>query len=466
MPKRPSPLEIYKLLPKINCGKCGETNCMAFAIKLLDKTQELNKCIELEEAKYKEQNQKLTELIALPVQPLVIGIGERAVTIGGEEVMYRHELTYYHPTAIALLVDDDLPEEALLKRVKTIQTLQITRVGQSLTLDCIAVRCVSGDPTKFSNTVSSIVKHSKMPIILCSLNPNVLEAGLKVTKDVNPLIYAATKDNWRQIGELALKYNCPVAIFAQNDLKLLRTLTNTLTRMGVTQIALDPGTSPDAGLEDTINNFTMIRRAATEKGDKLLGFPLVGVPATIWIKPEATPELTKWKEACIASMLLARYASLLIMHTLDTWALLPLLTLRQNLYTDPRKPVAVEAGLREFGKPDANSPVMFTSNFSLTYYTVASDLEAAKIDCYLLVIDTEGLSVQTSVAGKKLTADKVAEIIKKTGIEGKAKHRTLITPGYASRLRGDIEDSTGWQVLVGPIDSSGIPKFLKEKWHA
>lgn len=438
---------------------------MAFAIKLLDKTQELSKCTELDDPKYREQKQQLAELIAPTVQPCVIGTGEKAVTIGGEEVMYRHELTYYHPTAVALLVDDDLPDEALLSRVKAIQNFQITRVGQSLTLDCIAVRCLSGDPDKFSNAVSSIVKHSKMPIILCSLNPNVLEAALAVAKDVRPLIYAATKDNWKQVGELALKYNCPVAIFAQSDLKLLRSLANTLIKMGVSQIALDPGTSPDAGLDDTIDNFTMLRRAATEKGDKLLGFPIVGVPTTIWIKPEATPELTKWKEACLASMLLARYASLLIMYTLDTWALLPLLTLRQNIYTDPRKPVAVEAGLREFGKPDANAPVMFTSNFSLTYYTVANDIESAKIDCYLLVIDTEGLSVQTSVAGKKLTADKVADIIKKTGIENKVKHRKLITPGYASRLRGDIEDLTKWQVLVGPIDSSGIAKFLRENWH-
>lgn len=465
MPKRPSPLEVYALLPKTNCGKCGETNCMAFAIKLLEKTQELSKCTELDDPRYKEQKLKLTELIAPSVKAIVIGVGEKAVTIGGEEVMYRHELTYYHPTAVALLVDDDLPEEVLLSRVEAIQKFQIIRVGQSLTLDCIAVRCVSGDASKFSNAVSSIVKQVNMPLILCSLNPNVLEAGLAVAKDVRPLIYAATKDNWKQVGELALKYNCPVAIFAQNDLKLLRSIANTLIKMGVSHIALDPGTSLDAGLDDTVNNFTMLRRAATEKGDKLLGFPVVGVPAATWIKPEATPELTKWKETCLASMLLARYANLLIIYTLDTWALLPLLTLRQNIYTDPRKPVAVDPGLREFGKPDAHAPVMFTSNFSLTYYTVASDLESAKIDCYLLVVDTEGLSVQTAVAGKKLTPDKVADIIKKTGIEGKVKHRKLITPGYAARLRGDIEDLTGWQVLVGPIDSSGIPKFLKEKWR-
>jgi len=437
---------------------------MAFAIKLLEKSQELAKCVELEDPKYREQKQKLIALLAPPISAVMIGAGERAITIGGEEVMYRHELTYYRPTAIAITVDDMMPREELLKRVKAVEGFQIVRVGQNLKLDMIAVRCTSNDPTKFSNTVSEVLKHSKLPLILCSYDPKILEAGLSAAKAHRPLIYAATKDSWKQMGELALKYNCPVVISAPNDLTLLRSLANSLTGMGLSDIVLDPGTFPDAGLDETINNFTMIRRAAIENRDKLLGFPIIGIPATAWIKPEVSSELTKMKEAYIASALLVRYASILIMETLDSWALLPVLTLRQNIYTDPRKPVAVEPGLREIGKPNENAPVLLTSNFAITYYTVANDIESANIDCYLLVADTEGLSVQTSVAGKKLTGDKVAELINKTGIEGKVKHKKLIVPGHASRLKGDIEESTGWTVLVGPIDSSGIPKFLEERW--
>jgi acetyl-CoA decarbonylase/synthase complex subunit gamma len=145
--------------------------------------------------------------------------------------------------------------------------------------------------------------------------------------------------------------------------------------------------------------------------------------------------------------------------------LLPTVILRQNIYTDPRKPVAVETGLKVFGTPDENSPVMFTTNFALTYYTVASDIESGKIDCYLLVVDTEGIAVDSAVAGRKLTAEKVAEAIKASGIENKVKHKKLIIPGKAARLSGEIEELSGWQVLVGPRDSSDIPKFLQEKWQ-
>jgi acetyl-CoA decarbonylase/synthase complex subunit gamma len=153
------------------------------------------------------------------------------------------------------------------------------------------------------------------------------------------------------------------------------------------------------------------------------------------------------------------------MHDVDGWALLPPVVLRQNIYTDPRKPVAVKAGLETFGSPDENSPVMFTTNFALTYYTVASDIESEKINTYLLVIDTEGIAVDSAVAGRKLTAEKVAEALKTSGIENKVKHKKLLIPGKAARLSGEIEELSGWQVLVGPRDSSDIGKFLKEKWQ-
>ena len=139
-------------------------------------------------------------------------------------------------------------------------------------------------------------------------------------------------------------------------------------------------------------------------------------------------------------------------------------TFRQNIYTDPRKPVAVEPGLKVIGAPGENSPVLFTTNFALTYYTVTSDIESAKVDTYLLVVDSEGTAVDCAVAGRKLTADKVADAIKEVGIEEKIKHKKLIIPGKAARLSGEIEELSGWQVLVGPSDSSGIPKFLKDKW--
>lgn len=279
-------------------------------------------------------------------------------------------------------------------------------------------------------------------------------------------MYAATTENWQQMAELALAYNCPLTVFAPNNLKTLKSLAKTLVDYGVSDLVLDPGTFPDDGLAETLNNFTMLRRTACKRGDEVLGFPLIGVPMTAWMmKGEAPEEVAKWKEACLAGMLIVRFADILIMHSVDGWALLPNVVLRQNIYTDPRKPVAVEPGLKVFGTPDENSPVMFTTNFALTYYTVASDIENAKVNAYLLVVDTEGIAVDSAVAGRKLTAEKVAEAIKTSGIENKVKHRKLIIPGKAARLSGEIEELSGWQVLVGPRDSSEIPKFLQEKWQ-
>jgi acetyl-CoA decarbonylase/synthase complex subunit gamma len=283
---------------------------------------------------------------------------------------------------------------------------------------------------------------------------------------LRPLLYASTEDNWKAMAELALAYNCPLVVFAPNNLKLLKSLAKTLLEYGVEDLVLDPGTFLNDGLADTLNNFTMIRRAACKEGDELLGFPLIGVPMVAWMeRGEAPEEIAKWKEAYLAALLIVRYADIIVLHSVDGWSLLPNVILRQNIYTDPRKPVAVKPGLRVFGAPNQNSPVMFTANFALTYYTVASDIESAKVNAYLLIVDTEGIAVDSAVAGRKLTAEKVADAIKASGIENKVKHRKLIIPGKAVRLSEEIEKLSGWQVLVGPRDSSDIPKFLQEKWR-
>ncbi|RLI20331.1 acetyl-CoA decarbonylase/synthase complex subunit gamma, partial [Candidatus Bathyarchaeota archaeon] len=259
-------------------------------------------------------------------------------------------------------------------------------------------------------------------------------------------------------------YDCPLVVFAPGDLKLLRSMVRTLLEYGVEDLVLDPGTFVDEGFSDTVNNFTMIRRYACERGDELFGFPLVGTPITAWLSEELSEDLIKWKEAYVASMLISRYADLLIMHSLDGWVLLPQVIWRFNIYTDPRKPVSVEPGVREFGNPNEESPVLLTTNYALTYFTVESDIKSSNIDCYLVVVDTGGISVESSVAGRYLTADTIADALKEYKLEEKVKHRYLIIPGLAARLSGETEDTTGWRVLVGPRDSSGLPKFLKEKW--
>jgi len=460
-----SPIDVYMLLPKTNCKECGEENCMAFATKVVNREVVIMQCPPLLKKEYEKAYKQLSEMLKPAVMEITIGTGDRAVNVGGKLVMYRHEFTYFNPTALAIDVTDEMSDGELLGRLKKTEGFKYGYIGQELKLNMIAVRSTADDPEKFKSTVKKVVENTSLPLILCSFNPAVLESGLVAASKRRPLIYAATKDNWKDMAELALMYDCPLAVFAPNDLNLLRSLVKTLKEYGVKELVLDPGTFPDEGLSDTINNFTMIRRAACKKGDELLGYPLIGTPIVAWTESAEAPEVRAWKEAYVASMLITRYADVLIVHSPDGWVLLPNVILRQNIYTDPRKPVAVEPGIRVFGKPNENSPVMMTTNFALTYYTVASDIESASLNSYLLVVDSEGIAVDSAVAGRKLTAEKVAEAIKSTKIEEKVKHRKLIIPGKAARLSGEIEELSGWEVMVGPRDSSAIPKYLQEKWQ-
>ncbi len=472
--KELSPIEIYKYLPKTNCGKCGEKTCMAFATKLANREARLEECPELLKPEYKEAYEKLWEMLRPPVREVVFGSGERVAKIGGKYVMYRHELTYHNPTVIAIEVDDTMELSEIEERIKRLEELSYIYIGRELKLDAVAVRCVSGDAERFKAAVEAVAKLTDMPLVLCCLDPEIMENALVTVYERRPLLYAATKDNWREMAELATGYKCPLAVFAPGDIALLRSLVKTLRAYGVEDLALDPGTFPGEGFSDTLNNFVMIRRAACKMGDDLLGYPLIGVPAVAWLseggkekskeEEEAEKVLKAWREACMAVMLITRFADLLIMHSLEGWVQLPIMIWRENIYTDPRKPVAVEPGLKAFGTPDEMTPVLVTTNYALTYFTVENDIKSAKIDCYLLVVDTEGLSVQSAVAGRKLTAELVADALKESGVEEKVKHRYLIIPGLAARLSGEIEELTGWKVLVGPQDSSAIPKFLSEKW--
>jgi len=459
-----SPLDIYNLLPKTNCKKCGEENCISLATKLINREVTLEQCPQLLDEMNKNAYQKLSEMLNPPVKEITIGVGDKAKKIGGKLVLYRHELTYVNPTIIAIDVTDEMGDKDFLKRLKDVEDFSYNYIGSILTLDMIAIRSTSNDPKKFNKTIRKFSESSNLPAILCSFNPKVIEEGLVIIGTKKPLIYAANKDNWKEMADLAITYHCPLVVFAPNDLPLLKSLARTLLQYGVKDLVLDSGSFLEEGLTDTLNNFTMLRKAAIRENDEFLGFPLLGVPLTVWLEHNDPPEVATWNETWFASMLITRFADILIMHSLEGWSQLPLNILKNNLYADPRKPVTVEAGLKAFGTPNELSPLMFTTNFALTYYTVKVDIEVGKIDCYLLIVDTEGIAVESAVAGRKLTAEIVAKALKKYDVEHKVKHRKIIIPGKAARLSSEIEEISGWKVIVGPMDSSGIPKFVREEW--
>jgi len=467
--KPPTPIEVYQLLPKTNCGRCGEANCMAFAVRLISLEVKLEDCPPLiEEERYRGSYEKLRGLLSPPIKEVVLRSPKRIIKIGGKYVLFRHELKYHNPTAIAVDVDDSMEAEVIIKRVKMIEGFEYEYVGQKLKLDAIAVRSVTNDPKKFAKTVYTVAENSTLPLILCSTNPTVVEAALDVLNPPHhrPLIYAATKDNWREMAEIAKRFDVPLTITVPGDLDMLVSLAKTLSEgMELKELALDPGCFVGVGgLSYTIKAYSWLRYKAAYDLWRYAGYPLVGTPISVWAQMGGDLRDVMWWEAILAVMLMTRYADLIIVHSLDGWVLLPQVMWRFQLYTDPRKPVSVPPGLREIGKPDEMSPVLVTTNYALTYSLVLSDAEKAKVNAWLLVIDTEGLAVDVSVAGRKFTGDKVAETIKSTGLEKRVSHRVLIIPGKAARVSGEVEDMTKWRVLVGPTDSSEIGKWLEKNW--
>lgn len=465
MPKILRPLDVYRSLPGTNCGECGEANCMAFAAKLIERLKKVEDCKPLFRPEYKAKLEKLLDLLRPPVKEVTIGVGDRAVTVGGKVCVYRHELTWYRPTALFFDVDDEVPEEEALKRARQVEEFEMERIGMKLRLDGVAVRYTSGVPERFAKRVAKIAEATKLPLVLCSYDPDAMEEALTVVSNRRPLIYAATKDNWQEMFNLASRYKVPVAISAPGDLDMLKSLAATARRMGLDDLVLDPGTFVELdAFAETIDAFTALRVAAIEKGDRDVGYPLMGVPAAVWLSPPGDEATTKIVESIIANALIARYADLLIMHTLDVWALMPILTWRQNVYTDPRVPLSVKPGLYEVGPVDEKTPIFVTGNSALTYFLVRGDVEKSGKG-YIICTDTEGISVASSVAGRRFTAEKVAEALRSSGVEAKVKHRTVIIPGLAARISGELEELLkGWRVFVGPKESSGIPEFVEKVW--
>jgi len=460
-----SPIDVYKLLPKTNCGECHEANCMTFATRVVNGELTIEDCPPLLiDTKYQADHEKLVDLMMPPVRAVTIGAVGKTVKVGGKYVLYRHEFTYHNPTPIAIDVADYMGTDEIAARIKLVNSFTFNYIGRNLNLDAIAIRATSNDPAAFSAFVKDVARKTDMPLILCAYDPAVMAAGLAHVGGRRPLLYAATRENWKEMANIACQYHCPLVVSAPHDIPGLRSLVKTLTEYGVSDLVLDPGTSVDPDLSRTVHEFSQIRRSVFQQEDELLGYPLLGTPISAWLSPEISPEVIQWKEAYTASLLLSRYADLLIMHSVEGWALLPQLIWRFNIYTDPRKPVSVEAGVKTFGTPGRKSPVLITSNYALTYFMVENDIKSANIDCYLIVADTGGNSVESAVAGRYLTAETISGALKDYNVNNLVEHRYLVIPGLAARLSGDIEEASGWRVLVGPKDSSGVPEFLKTRW--
>jgi acetyl-CoA decarbonylase/synthase complex subunit gamma len=437
-------LAIYKLLPKTNCKKCGSPTCLAFAMKLAMKKASLEECPDISG----EAKKALDQASRPPIATVTLGSGDNKIETGGETVLFRHEKTFYHQSAIAISVEDTLTEPELIQRIRSIEETSFERIGQHISIDMIALVNVSSSTEKFISALDKILALSKKPLILVSEDVKTTEAALKKCSDRRPLIYAATDTNLKEMCRLAKTYKVSLTLKAK-DLESLDRLSKEASSSGVEDLVLDP--CPET-LNQALNYFTQIRRMSLKKNYRVFGYPIIA-----FIKDK-----DKYSGVRKACTFIAKYAGLIVLDSLDKETLLPIITLRQNIYTDPQKPVTVEPKLYSFGSVDEKSPLMVTTNFSLTFYTVSPEIEASKIPSYLLVTDSEGMSVLTAWAAEKFTPEIISETMKKFEVEKAVSHKKIIIPGYVSVLSGKLEDVSGWNVLVGPKEASAIPKYLKE----
>ncbi len=443
-------IQIFKMLPKTNCGECGVPTCLAFAMNLASGKAELDSCPYVSD----EAKEKLAEASAPPIRPVTLGSGVRELRIGGETVMFRHEKTFYNPTGLAALVPSDIDSGGLDRKLKGWNALQYERVGLNLRPELVALKDVNGDSTAFAAAAKKIAAESEFGLILMTETPAVMKAAVEACAYKRPLLYAAGPENATEMGDLAKSSGLPLAVRAARVEDLIA-LTDQLAGMGLKDLVLDSGARE---LKKVFEDQVLIRRAPLKAANRSLGFPTITFPC------EMARNLDM--ETVIASMLIAKYAGIVVLSDFKGEALFPLLLERLNIFTDPQRPMTVTEGIYEVGAPDENSPVLVTTNFSLTYFIVSGEIEGSRVSSWLLIKDTEGLSVMTAWAAGKFSGDEVGMFVKKSGIADKVSHRRVIIPGYAAAISGEMEEELpDWEVLIGPRDASLIPKFLKEWSH-
>jgi acetyl-CoA decarbonylase/synthase complex subunit gamma len=430
----PTAIEFFKLLPKTNCKDCGQPTCLAFAMLLANQKAKIDTCPHVDKA----SKTVLEESAAPPVRSVSVGKKE----LGGETVLYRHERRFVNPIAYALTVSDT---EDIGERISRIKDLRFERVGTVFKADMINIRCDSKDPKRFRDAVVSAAELWDGPFILESDDAAVLRAALVSCKARRPLIFSATADNIADMSAAAKESSCPLALSC-SDLERMADLVDTAKRNGVDDLILDLRPS---NLKECIERHTIVRRAALKKKFKQFGYPIMN-------------RVGSGEHAvAMAVMSTLKYGGLVIFDDLKNYEALPLFTLRQNIYTDPQVPIQVKQALYPINSPDEHSPIFFTTNFSLTYFTVRADIEKSKMPVWLQIVNTEGLSVLTAYSAGKFNPEHVVNAFEESGVLGRS-DGPVVVPGLTARMSGKLEEMIGRRVVIGTTESKNIPKFLKE----
>jgi acetyl-CoA decarbonylase/synthase complex subunit gamma len=430
-----SGIQIYKMLPQTNCKECGFPTCLAFAMKLAAKQVELSSCPYVSEASKKQ----LAESAAPPIRLITLkGVGAE-VKAGNEVVMFRHEKTFYNKPGLFIRVKASDPD--LAKKVAEADAYKVNYVGMDFTVDGFAL---VGD-ADMAAAVKTVRGATKRPLILIGDSAS-LQAGLSACGGETPLLYAADASNADALADLA-KGKAALAVKA-DSLEALADLTQKIQAKGVEDMVLDLG---GKNLSEWLTRSTQVRRLAIKANFRPLGYPVIAFPCD-----------TK-DEGIAAAQAIAKYAGFIVLGEFKPESLYPLLVLRENIYTDPQKPIQVQPGIYEINQPKPESPVLVTTNFSITYFAVANEVEGSGLPAWLVVTDAEGMSVLTAWAAGKFDAERIAKAVKGFNVADKVSKKRVVLPGHVAVLSGELEaELPDWEIRVGPREAVDLPAFMKQ----
>jgi acetyl-CoA decarbonylase/synthase complex subunit gamma len=389
---------------------------------------------------------------APPMRAVTVGVGDTAFTVGEETVLFRHDKTFVNPTAIGVSVDSGSADEEIDATVAAAEAASFERVQMELRCGFVAVRSTA-DAARFKEAVDRVAGATELPLVLMSEDPDEMAGALSAIAERRPLLHAATEDNADAIFALAKEHDCPVCVSAEG-LDAVIALTEKADAAGLTDLVID---SAPASAADGLRDRVFARRAALEKEVSALGYPTITFPAA---HADGDPML----EVVYAAVDVAKYGSIVVLSGAEAWMMLPLLVLRQNIFTDPQRPMQAEAKIYEFGSPGPDAPFFITTNFSLTYFIVSSEIEAAKVPAYLGIVESEGLSVLTAWAAGKFVPERIAKFVNESGMAERIGSREVIIPGAVAQISGELAgELEGWDVTVGPYEAAEIPAFIKQR---
>ncbi|MBL8025736.1 MAG: acetyl-CoA decarbonylase/synthase complex subunit gamma [Fibrobacteres bacterium] len=436
-------LQIQKLLPKTNCKECGSNTCLAFAMKLAAQKAELSECPYASD----EAKQILGAASEPPVRKIQIGTA-KPFMLGDETVLYRHEKTFVNQTALAINLNDGDDASANTKTLQAIKDYKLERVGEILTIDSVCITCTSGKAEKFAALAKEAVEITGLPLIINSTDVSLLTAAANAVKGTRSLLASATPETADALVKLAQANEMVLAVTAP-DLNALTELTAKIKESGFNDLVLEFQTH---SLSEQVQTNSIARRAALKGNFKPLGYPTLAKVAPTGLLEDLVSAIT---EIC-------KYGGICVLPSFDASQLVTLMSLRQNIYTDPQKPIQVEPKLYEIGEPTKDSPVFVTTNFSLTYFIVSGEIENSGLNAWLVIPECEGMSVLTAWAAGKFSGAAIAKFCKEIKLNEAVNTRKIVIPGYVAQISGELEESMpGWKVVVGPQEASDMESWVK-----